>query len=376
MLRPGAYHADGQILEEVYVYGSFLQSKMYARGVGCLECHDAHTAELKADGNGVCTQCHGPGGNPAFPTLREALYDSPSHHFHEEGSAGAQCKSCHMIERVYMGVDWRRDHSFRIPRPDLSLETGSPNACNDCHTEQSAAWAAAAIEEWFPESENRGPHYGQVLAAGRRNAAAARGDLAALAGDASAPGIVRATAVWLLEQVGDPALASELAPLLGDADPMVRAAAPGLQLNVAPALRADRLAPLLDDPMQNVRIETAKSLFSLSANAMPPATAESLQRALREWQTGLINRADFPETHLVLAGTALTLRNFPGAERAFREVVRLDPQREDAWVMLARIAEATRGPAAGAAVAAEALQFLPGSDTLNQMGAGSLLPPQ
>lgn len=376
LLRPGTYHANGQILDEVYVFGSFLQSKMYAQGVSCIDCHDAHTAELKIEGNGICTQCHGPGGNPNFPTLRKALYDDPSHHFHAPGSAGAQCKSCHMIERVYMGVDGRRDHSFRIPRPDLSLETGSPNACNDCHAEQSSAWAATALEEWFPDSPNRGPHFGQVLAAGRSDAARARGDLTLLAQDTSQPGIVRATALWLLEQAADPSLATELAPLLGDEDPLVRAAATGVQLNVAPALRADRLGPLLDDPQRLVRVEAAKSMFSLPSNAMPEATAQDLQLALRDWQSGLINRVDFPETHIVLAGTALTLRNFRGAERAFREVVRLDPQREDAWVMLVRIADATRGPDAAAAVAQEALQVLPGSDQLNQLGAGGLLPPQ
>ncbi|MFC3119085.1 cytochrome c3 family protein [Jhaorihella thermophila] len=101
LLRPGLYHADGQILDEVYVYGSFLQSKMYARGVGCMNCHEPHSATLRAPDNTLCTQCHSPAGNPDFPTLPKRLYDDPAHHFHETGSPGAQCKSCHMIERTY-----------------------------------------------------------------------------------------------------------------------------------------------------------------------------------------------------------------------------------------------------------------------------------
>ena len=119
LLRPGLYEPDGQIRDEVYVYGSFLQSKMYAEGVGCANCHDPHSAELVAEGNALCTQCHSPAGNPDFPTLRKAAYDTPDHHFHEAESQGAQCISCHMAERVYMGVDGRRDHSFRVPRPDI-----------------------------------------------------------------------------------------------------------------------------------------------------------------------------------------------------------------------------------------------------------------
>ena len=165
-LREGSYHADGQILDEVYVYGSFLQSKMYAKGVTCSNCHEPHSAELRAEGNGVCTQCHSEAGNPGFSSLLQQKYDDPSHHFHEQGSKGAQCKSCHMIERTYMGIDGRRDHSFRIPRPDLSIETRAPNSCGDCHSDQSARWAAEAIERWYPDNTHRGPHFSQTIAAG------------------------------------------------------------------------------------------------------------------------------------------------------------------------------------------------------------------
>ncbi|WP_282127267.1 multiheme c-type cytochrome [Roseobacter litoralis] len=376
LLRPGAYHADGQILDEVYVYGSFLQSKMYQQGVSCSNCHEAHSAELKAEGNGVCTQCHSPAGNPSFTTLDPKNYDDPSHHFHEVGTEGAQCKSCHMIERVYMGVDGRRDHSFRIPRPDVSLETESPNACTDCHSDQSSAWAAAAIEAWYPDSENRGLHYGQVLAAGRANAVAARGPLTNLAGDATQPGIARATALWLLEQSGDETLGAELSPMLNDPDPLVRAAAASAHGLLPPTERAAQLAPALDDPRRMVRIEAGKTLLDVPRSALTPSASEKLGAALREWQAGLLNRADFPETHIILAGTALTMRNFEGAERAFREVVLMDPQREEAWVMLVRIADAVRGPQAAAQVLDEALQAVPGSDTLNGMRSESLLPPQ
>ena len=129
---------------------------MYARGVRCSDCHDPHSLELKAEGNAVCAQCHSPAGNPRFPTLRKALYDDPSHTFHAAGTPGAACKSCHMPERVYMGIDWRRDHGFRVPRPDVSVETGGPNACTDCHKDKDAAWAAAEIAKRFPREHAPG----------------------------------------------------------------------------------------------------------------------------------------------------------------------------------------------------------------------------
>lgn len=137
-LRPGLYYPDGQILDEVYVYGSFLQGSMYQAGVRCSDCHNVHTAKLKLTGNKVCTQCHNPNGDSRFKTLIKKDYDNKSHHFHKTNSMGAQCVECHAPERNYMVVDPRRDHSFRIPRPDLSIKYDTPNACNKCHTNKDA----------------------------------------------------------------------------------------------------------------------------------------------------------------------------------------------------------------------------------------------
>jgi predicted CXXCH cytochrome family protein len=363
-LRPGLYHADGQILDEVYVYGSFLQSKMYANGVGCMNCHDAHSARLVADGNAVCTQCHSPAGNPLFPAARRGHYDSPEHHFHEQGSEGAQCRSCHMIERVYMGVDGRRDHSFRVPRPDLAAATGGPDACTDCHGGRSADWAAARISEWYPESTLRGPHYGEVLARGRADPAAARDDLVALATDGTQPGIVRATALWLVAQAADPDTATRLAPQLADPDPLVRISALQVQRGAPPQERMGRILDLLADPVRSVRIEAAKRVVNDRIARMPPSVEARITAAMGEWQAAMANRIDFPETHLVLGGMAASMRNLPAAERAFREAVRLDPQRTEAWAMLVRIAAATRGPGAGREVLAEALAVNPGDAAL------------
>ncbi len=369
LLRPDLYHADGQILDEVYVYGSFLQSKMYQQGVGCLDCHDAHTATLRAEGNAVCAQCHSPAGNPDYPTLRPADYDDPSHHFHAPETPGAQCANCHMIERVYMGNDGRRDHSFRIPRPDLAAETGAPDACTDCHTDQTAAWAAARIEDWYPDSTNRGPHYGQTLAAGRLDPQGAGYDLAALALDPNKPGIVRATALWLMEGAGDADLAARTQDLLDDPDPAVRAAAIGAQRAARPQERVLRLVPALSDPILTVRIAAARALLDAPVARLPRAMTADLQAALADWRASLGHRLDFPETHLQLGGMALTMGNPPAAEAAFREVARMDPQRIEAWAMIARIAAATRGRDAAAKALDEALAVNPGDETLLRLAA-------
>lgn len=369
LLRPGLYHADGQILDEVYVYGSFLQSKMYNRGVGCLDCHDPHGAQLKAQGNAVCTQCHSPAGNARFPSLQPGDYDDPAHHHHAKGSAGSECKSCHMAERTYMGIDGRRDHSFRIPRPDLADETGAPDTCADCHAERSAQWAADTLAGWFPQSTRRGVHFGQTFAVARQNPAAVADKLDEIANDPDQPGIVRATALNLMQPLATPDLAGKSAPLLADPDPLVRSAAAALQRGAPVAERAARLVRVLTDPMLSVRIAAAKQMFDVPQSQLSPGPRAALRQALEDWQRSLATRLDFPETHLVLGGMALTVRNTDAARAAFGRAVQLDPQRSDAWSILVRITLATEGEDAARSVLRSALSQIPDDPGLVRLAA-------
>ncbi|MEM7320387.1 MAG: multiheme c-type cytochrome [Pseudomonadota bacterium] len=359
LLRPGLYHPDGQILDEVYVYGSFLQSRMYAQGVGCMDCHEPHGATLRAEGNGLCTQCHSLAGNPEFQSLKLAEYDDPAHHNHPQDSAGAQCKNCHMIERNFMQVDGRRDHSFRIPRPDLGAQTGGPDACSDCHSDQDQDWAAAWLEVWYPGLATRHPHYGPVLARGQAEPELAAADLRELALDRDQPAIIRATALYLLQPVASPDLAEDVAPLLAHPDPLIRGSAAVLQRAAPASERITRLMPVLQDRRRTVRIAAAKQVFDTPVQSLSRSQAAVIREAVTDWQRSLASRLDFPETHLVMGGMALTLRNTPAAIGAFRQVVTMDPQRGEAWSMLVRLTEIEEGPQAARQVLRDALLHLP-----------------
>lgn len=367
LLREGLYHPDGSIQDEVYVYGSFLQSKMYQSGVRCSDCHDPHSTELKAQGNAVCTQCHSPAGNVRFPTLNKANYDDPSHHFHTEGSEGAQCKSCHMIERTYMVIDERRDHSFRVPRPDLTSQTNSPNACTDCHADRSPQWAADEIARSHPDQTYRGLHYSQVISRARRNPGSNMPALMELAEDTQKPAIVRATALDLMVGMRDQALLARGAELMKDEDPLVRAAAVSLQRGAAPVERVQRLVPALSDPVRLVRLAAAREFLNAPIARMPPGLQSSFRQAMVEWRSSLTAKADFPETHLVLGGAALVMRNLGAAEAAFREVVELDPQRTDAWSMIVRILAETGKREAAEKAVDEALAINPDDERLKTL---------
>lgn len=369
MLRPGLYEPDGQIRDEVYVYGSFLQSRMYANGVSCTNCHDPHTADLKAEGNAVCTQCHSPAGNPDFPTLRAGIYDEISHTNHREGSSGSQCKSCHMIERTFMGVDGRRDHSFRIPRPDLGAEMNSPDACTDCHSDKNQSWAAKKIADWFPRSANRGEHYGQIFVNARKNATPVSGELQKIAQDPDQPGIVRATALYLLGPIQSPQLALATADLLRDPDPLVRRSAAEIQYAAPIADRISRLMPLLLNDRLSVRISAAKQFLDTPESLMSRSQQAVLNATLKDWQKSLSTKLDAPETHIVLGGMALSMRNFPAAKSAFSTAVNLDPQRVEAWVMLVRLTQTLDGVPAAKRVLNSGLARIPFHPQLLQLKA-------
>lgn len=356
LLRAGVYFPDGSIDAEDYEFGSFLQSKMYAASVRCSNCHEPHATTLRAEGNAVCTQCHSPAGNPDFPSLRLTTYDDPAHTFHPQGSPGAACVACHMPTRTYMGVDVRRDHYFRVPRPDLAA-TGAPDACTACHADRGADWAAAEIARRFPDPAHRGPSYATTFAAARWNAANQVPALLAI-GEGTGAGIVRATAVEMIPPSTDPATVRRLAGLLSDPDPLVRAAVPQPLGALPPDQRLALLAPLLADPVRSVRIAGARAL----ADAGPGSTALSAARA--ELATALAASADFPETQLQIGGLSLRARDWARAEAAFEEATVLDPQLVDAWFMLVRI-RAALGNGAGARTAlAAGLKANPGAPAL------------
>lgn len=333
-LRADLYYPDGQIRGEAYVWGSFVQSRMHDAGVRCSHCHDSHRLGLRFEGDAVCTQCHRATPPAAFPTLRRQRYDTPAHHFHEPGSAGARCVNCHMAARTYMVVDPRRDHGFRVPRPDVSAALGVPNACTGCHADESDAWAAARVDAWWGAPP--GPHFAEVFAAAGRDDPAAVAGLRALAGDQDRPAIVRATATGHLRRFGWPALEAAVAAA-ADADALVRATAAGSLDRIAPRRRVAALAPLLDDPVRAVRIEAARALASVPRALLDARQAARLERALAEFVAAQTVSADLPGAHLELGVVQLRSGRPAEAEAHYRTALRLDPAFAPARLNLANL---------------------------------------
>jgi len=318
LLVEGLYHADGQILDEVYVYGSFLQSKMYARGVTCSDCHDSHSLALKKDGNELCLQCH-----------QREVYDTSDHHFHKKihqgaPSDGALCVKCHMVERRYMVIDWRADHSFRVPRPDLTVEIGTPNACSQggCHADKPLQWSVEAHRAWYGQA--RRPHYGTTFAAGRAGDPSIDGELARLADNALLPAMVRATALQLLQRYPGEAATGSLRSALFSDDPLLRHTAVQSLAVPDPAERASLLAPLLSDPIRAVRLASLSQLAGVPRDVLKSYQQEAFDRALAEYRQAMAYSLDFASSGMNLGNLYARLGQANEAERYYRLALQID----------------------------------------------------
>lgn len=343
LLEQALYFPDGQIQDEVYVYGSFLQSKMHAKGVVCGDCHDPHSAKLRADGNQLCATCHS-----------GAVYNSPKHHFHPEASPGAQCVSCHMPSRTYMGIDARRDHRFGLPRPDLSLELGVPNACTDgCHQPRAARGAQAAAR-WASEEirrrlgEERPPTFAFALAAARRRDPGGALLLQQVSQNKTYPAIVRASA--LLEMRHYPGRQpTGLSAYAKEPEPLVRRAAAELARSLSPGVAATAregiLRSLLGDPVRSVRLEAVRGSVELNRSAWSPADQKAYQRGVQELRRSLSDHSDTASAQLDLAWLALNeersrpaqvpARRHTQAEAMFERALTLDRTFTAAYVNFA-----------------------------------------
>ncbi|HEX6960314.1 MAG TPA: tetratricopeptide repeat protein [Lacipirellula sp.] len=321
LLQAGLYHADGQILDEVFEYGSFKQSRMFREGVKCTDCHDPHSVKLKYDGNRLCAQCHQPG-----------KYDGPAHHHHVNAAPGApetQCVTCHMPTTVYMGIDARRDHSIRVPRPDLTVELGTPNVCNRCHTkpEEDAKWASERIVEWYGEKRPDDPHFAPAIHAAQRRQPGGDDLIRRLLRRRETPEIVKATAVELLQNYHTEESLRMRKDALTDPSPLVRAAAIRSYPLEAVGSLIREIAELLNDPVRSVRLAAASLLAANAQELLRSGLRPVLDRALEEYRAGQMAQLDRAEANRNLGSLSYELGDTVAAVEYFRTAIRLQPER-------------------------------------------------
>ncbi len=339
-----AYYPDGQFREEDFEATSFAQSKMFHKGVTCINCHEPHAGTLRQPGNALCLQCH------------EPKYEATTHHHHEVGTASSLCVSCHMPTKTYMSVHIRHDHRFYIPRPKLSESLGSPNACEKCHADRSPAWADESLLKWGAKRQ-REPHFGSVISALKNNPTQLRPELLVELAQLEKP-VALASALLLLASSSDPTALSIQLSHLTNQNPMIREKSlasllPRQDKNLLPLV-----APLLLDKDLAVRLQAVRYFCQvLGTNAF--AFGKPFSKALKEYEqclqlgqdTFLGTRAlaelkaimgepdqaislyqkalllvDEPETRLRLATLLATEQHFLDAENEFKKILFSSPK--------------------------------------------------
>ncbi len=280
LIEEGRYHADGQILDEVYVYGSFVQSKMYKNNITCTNCHNAHSLELKFEGNKLCAQCHEP-----------QKYNTTEHHAHPENSEGAKCVNCHMPGKYYMGNDFRRDHSLRVPRPDLSLKYNTPNACTNCHNDKDNQWAWNSFKKLYGEVDSI--HFSEKLIPGIKGVPNGHTELLSLIKGDKYPEIVRASAAKALSNYNTTVFVKEYIDLLNDDSPLVRAVSVDALSEINNQNYISYFFPLLKDPKRSVRIKAFYGLSSFPKSQIPEAYKTDYDKVEKEFWKHINTNSDF-----------------------------------------------------------------------------------
>ena len=332
----GLYYPDGQQRDEVYTVASFLQSKMSSAGVTCADCHDPHTAKPRRPGNQLCTQCH-----------LATKYDTSAHHFHRATGAGAQCVACHLPDTAYMQIDRRHDHGIRIPRPDLSVALGVPNACNRCHTDRGAPWAAAAVRRWYPKPNPGFQRFAGAFAADDRGDPHATDSLGIVANDSTEPWMVRASALARLA-ARPSAIALQAARTWSrDSNPAVRLSALQIAEGFGAAERLSLAVPLLRDPRLAVRLEAAWVLAPAARSLTNAGDRRAFDLAAAEFVASQRYNADRAPSRLRLAAFYGQLGRFDSAAVEVHAAAKLDSAAADDFAR-AIAAAAPRDSAAAA----------------------------
>jgi tetratricopeptide (TPR) repeat protein/Zn ribbon nucleic-acid-binding protein len=307
------YFPDGQIDEEDYVLGSFVQSKMYKNGVICSDCHDPHSLKLKFIGNALCLQCH------------EPSYDLKTHHFHEENTAQSECVNCHMPGKNFMGNDFRRDHSFRVPRPDQSIKYGTPNTCTGCHSNKSDEWASENIIKWYgPErKENYSDHL--LLASKSELTIEEKSKILDFIGNIRESPISRSTVLEYIQLEGSEAEIKTLLNALKDSSALVRYNALRKLGSLPPAERTAIALEYISDQSRLVRIGAAQLVIDQATEDLPPELRDLLYRSNLELEEMLNANSDFPLGRLQYGDYYMQKGKIENAIEEYEMANKMDP---------------------------------------------------
>lgn len=330
LITPELYHKDGQIYDEDFVYGSFLQSKMQQNGVVCSDCHNPHTGKIKMPEPELCMQCH-----------VASEYLNENHSFHKAGLETDKCSSCHMTEELYMQVDLRKDHSWQVPRPDLSIKHDVPNACNKCHEDKSNEWALETQKTWFPNSKYLGKtHFSDAFAMADSNQAGSEKALLRVINDSTESDIIKASALERMQTTPSQESLSAVQATHKSKSALIKLGAISASKPFPNKYKWPLLSPFLNDAALTVRTEAAAELLNIwpQLNQQQRATMQVPLDEYKEIQEFVSDRG---HGRTNIGNTHQAKGEFDLAEQAYLGAIKVEPIFAAAYINLAEVYRAT-----------------------------------
>jgi tetratricopeptide (TPR) repeat protein len=270
-----------------------------------------------------------------------------------------------MSDNLYMGVDNRRDHSFRIPRPDLNHKTSSPDACSSCHTGQTPEWAADKINTWFGEKQTREIHYGEILQNVLKGVPNSETALKQLLNDENIPVIIRASAYNLLPNFPNAESAEFIENGLQSKEPLIRLGAIRGSTFIPVSDREILLSPYLNDPFKAIRVEVVNSLSDMNINRLNEKDKDAYNMALDEFLTAQDQVMWRGEGRFNL-GIFKTMQNeTEAAKDLYLDAIKIDPFFPASYINLADIFKNQQDALNDGKTLDMGLSFLPDDADLN-----------
>ena len=321
------FYPDGRDLGENYTFTSWRMSACAKSGK--LDCVDCHTSSgryrFRGDrANQACAPCHA-----------DKVDDPEAHTHHPADSPGSECVACHMPKTTFARMV-RSDHSMRPPMPAATIEFGSPNACNLCHTDRDARWADRIVRRW-----RKRDYQAATLRIGRLVKAAREGDwsrleeMLAYIASPERDEIFAASLIRLLRSCPDDEKWAVLIRAIDDPSPLVRSAAADALVGSASPEAVRALIRAARDDFRLVRVRAAASLAGTPLRGASPEDRLAVERATEEYIASMRARPDSDAGHTNLGNYYMAVGDVKAAIESYETAARLNPESVATLVNLA-----------------------------------------
>jgi tetratricopeptide (TPR) repeat protein len=292
------FSPDGRDLGENYTYTRWRMSPCVKSGkLSCLHCHTSsgrYRFKKPEDANKACLPCH-----------EERVANASAHSHHPAESEASRCISCHMPMTEFARMR-RSDHSMLPPTPAATIAYKSPNACNLCHADKSAAWADNLVRAWRPR-DYQAPVLRQagLVAAARKREWKNLPEMLAYLEEKDHDEVVATSLIRLLRACPDDRRLPAFVKALSDPSPLVRgAAAAALAGDITPQSIHPLLGATRDD-YRLVRVRAAEALAGVPSDRLGGVDRQSLESARKEAVTSFQARPDDHASHYNLGNLYL-----------------------------------------------------------------------